>query len=200
MYNQGLSLVRVTDAATEPLSVADAKAHCRIDGSDDDSYLGGLITAARHHVEAQTRRTLASVTWRMALDAFPPFDEIAALRVDQSIVIPMAPLLGVDHVKYYSVANVLTTLSSSAYYVTATGEPGRIIPVWGTVWPSTYYRPEVVEVQFRSGYATAPAGLVHAMKFLVAYWYEHRVAAEEASLTPIPLAVSSLIASYKWKL
>ena len=66
---RGLTLV--TAPASEPVSLAEAKAHLRIEAADDDSLIGALITAARQSAEAHMRRALMSQTWRLSLDRFP---------------------------------------------------------------------------------------------------------------------------------
>jgi uncharacterized phiE125 gp8 family phage protein len=36
---------------TEPITLADARAHCRVDDTDEDGLIVGLIAAARRHCE-----------------------------------------------------------------------------------------------------------------------------------------------------
>ena len=52
----------------EPVSLAEAKAFCRIDGADEDALTGALIAAARLHVESITGRALVEQSWRLVLD------------------------------------------------------------------------------------------------------------------------------------
>jgi hypothetical protein len=51
----------------EPVSLAEAKAFARIDGSDEDALVSALIAAARLHVESLTGRALVTQTWRLVL-------------------------------------------------------------------------------------------------------------------------------------
>lgn len=53
----------------EPVSLAEAKAFCRIDGTDEDALVSALITAARLHVESITGRALLTQTWRLILQS-----------------------------------------------------------------------------------------------------------------------------------
>ena len=41
------SLTRQTPPAVEPVTLSEAKAHLRVDSTDDDAYIATLITAAR---------------------------------------------------------------------------------------------------------------------------------------------------------
>jgi len=45
------SIRRHTAPAVEPVSLSEAKTHCRVDTSDDDAYIGSLITVAREYLE-----------------------------------------------------------------------------------------------------------------------------------------------------
>ncbi len=44
----------ITPPAAEPLTLAQVKAHLRLDGNADDALLTSLIAAARRYLEATT--------------------------------------------------------------------------------------------------------------------------------------------------
>jgi hypothetical protein len=67
----------------EPVSLAEAKAFCRIDGADEDALTGALIAAARLHVESITGRALVEQTWRLTVDC----------PVGRVIVLPVVPVM-----------------------------------------------------------------------------------------------------------
>jgi hypothetical protein len=52
----------------EPVSLAEAKAFARVDGTDEDALISALIAAARLHVESLTGRALVMQTWRLVLN------------------------------------------------------------------------------------------------------------------------------------
>ena len=66
-----MPLQLVTPPAEEPVSLAEAKQHLRVDGGDDDLLIGSLITAARQAAETKTGRQLITARWKLVLDAFP---------------------------------------------------------------------------------------------------------------------------------
>lgn len=66
-----MPLQLVTPPAGEPVSLAEAKQHLRVDGDDDDLLIGSLIAAARQAAETQTGRQLITARWKLVLDAFP---------------------------------------------------------------------------------------------------------------------------------
>lgn len=64
----------VTPAVDEPVSLAEAKAHLRVDAVDSDAEIGAFITAAREIVERQTGYALvaASYEWTPEGDRTSP--------------------------------------------------------------------------------------------------------------------------------
>ena len=53
-----MSSILLDGPAVELVSLAEAKAHLRVEHGDDDDTIAALIAGARVHVEAQTRRAL----------------------------------------------------------------------------------------------------------------------------------------------
>ncbi|HHI82152.1 MAG TPA: hypothetical protein ENJ99_03285, partial [Rhizobiales bacterium] len=54
--------ILLTPPAIEPVSLVEAKAHLKVEVSDDDSLIDGLITTARQHIERQTGKALIDQT------------------------------------------------------------------------------------------------------------------------------------------
>ena len=80
------SLTRQTPPAVEPVTLSEAKAHLRVDSTDDDAYIATLITAAREWVEAYLDRTLVHTQWVMRFDRFPPSGT-------QAVELPRPPMV-----------------------------------------------------------------------------------------------------------
>lgn len=171
-----LAIQEVTAPTVEPVSLDDVKAHARIDISADDDYITDLITAVRQIlVQDVWWRSLVTTTWRQRFEEFP--------NGDGAIDLPLPPLATIVHVKYYDQDGVQQTWASANYKVDTDSEPGRVQPVYGTVWPST--RPEpggAVEIQFTAGYGSAASNVPMryrlGLKIAVAELYSHR---EEAT-------------------
>mgnify|MGYP000365478232 CR=1 FL=1 len=66
-----MALTISSEPAVEPISLAEAKAHLRVDTSADDSLITSLIVAARKYFEERTRRSLITQSWKLTLDDFP---------------------------------------------------------------------------------------------------------------------------------
>lgn len=191
--------------AVEPVTLAEAKAHCRISIDDDDDLVDGLIVAARQMVEGELRRALISQRWELTLDGFPAADHWMLWRAspglrDDSIRLPMPALLSVESITYVDTDGTTQTLDEADYQV-ITGTPGAIHPAYGTCWPSTRCQPEAVTVSFTAGYGDSaddvPRCVRQALLLYVGHLYEHREAAQEPSVgngpSILPLGVAALL-------
>jgi hypothetical protein len=66
-----MPLQLITPAAEEPVSLAEAKRHLRVESADDDALIGSLISAARQSAETLTGRQFVTARWKLVLDSFP---------------------------------------------------------------------------------------------------------------------------------
>jgi uncharacterized phiE125 gp8 family phage protein len=176
--------------AVEPVSLAEAKLHCKIDGSEEDASMNIWITTARETVEGIARRALISQTWDMFLDEFPEGDELK---------IPFPPLQSTGlTVQYTNQDNVIATFNSVNYAVDIYSEPGRIKLVYGSAWPGdTLYALNGVHVRFTAGFGAAaavPLKYKQAILLLVGHWYANREqVAGNVNLSEIPFGVNALL-------
>lgn len=141
----GLSLLEV--ASEKPVSLAEAKAQCRVDGNDEDALINRLIGMATEQAETRTGRVLVTQKLRYTLDAFP---------VD-SLEVPCPPLVSVEAVSYLDAAGQRVTLAGTEYDVVTDELIGRLLPAWGKSWPSGRTAPGSVRVDFTAGYGGAGA-------------------------------------------
>jgi len=174
-----MSLALITAPTVEPVTVADAKVHLRVDHDAEDTLIGSLIVAARRMAEHQTQRALITQTWELVLAEFPE----AAIQLDKPKV------LSIESVKYLDAAGALQTLDPGAYTLDAATKPGFVVPV--SSWPGTYVADNAVRVRFTAGYGPAatdvPADLVAWMLMQIAALYRNREAfAAGYSVTDLP--------------
>ena len=191
------SLVRHTAPAAEPVSVAEAKTQCRVDTSDDDAYIGTLITAAREYIESTLDISMITQTWEARYDVFPLWE----------IILPRPPMAtGTVTVIYRDEAgnNQTITSAASAFQVDSNIVPGRIYPLYDNVWPAVRGDENSVTVRWNAGYgatgASAPGILKQACLLLVAHWYEMRqpVFAGYSQVLPVPHTFETLMAASGW--
>jgi Phage gp6-like head-tail connector protein len=168
------SLVRY-EQGTEPVTLAEAKLHLRIDNTDDDDLISALITTARKWAEDYCDRTFVESTYTMMLDSF--YGAIGSpvqfgLKADgnniegrQGVVpqldieLPRPPVSSTFDGESFPVAirykptagSSLTSLSSSLFRVDYDATPGVARPLYGQTWPSHLVDQNAVEVKWAAG-------------------------------------------------
>lgn len=222
-----MALRVVTPATTYPVTLADAKAHLRIesDMTDDDGLIDGLIAAATAFCENVTQRRFCTQTLEWVRNYWP-----------DKIRFPVAPVQSVASITYTACDGTSQVLDPSLYIVRTSGQtkeiiaaatyfyglgdiafaPGPLIPwPWPLLGPSS----EPIVIRFTAGYGSGdagnadqddekdatdedvdpvPAGVKHAIKLLVGLWYDSREAALPGNMIEPPYAVAALLESEKW--
>ncbi len=188
-----MSLVMTGAPALEPVSLAEAKAHLRVDGTAEDTFVSSLITTSRLQVEAILGLALIEQSWTWRIDAWPA----------RGIELPLRPVLGVTLVRTQSADLSHVTLPPSSYILDGQGAPARLVPS-GTALPAPGVTALGIEIEFTAGFGPAatdvPAPLRQAILLLVAHWYENRepVVAGIAA-TRFPDAVIGLLEPYRMR-
>jgi uncharacterized phiE125 gp8 family phage protein len=175
-----MALRRITDAATEPVTTAEAKAHMRITVATEDALIDALIKSVRQACENELGRALITQTWKKSLDQFP-----------DAIELPYPPIIGVTSVYYLApVTGVTTLLSAASYTVDAASEPGWLVPAYGYDWPTPQDVINAVEITYTAGYGAAaavPESIKAWIKCHVGNLYENReTTIIGASVVPLP--------------
>jgi len=191
------SLKRLTPPASEPITLAEAKQHLRVDTDSDDSYITALITCAREFCEDYLDRTLMTTQWQMKMDNFP-----------QEIGVPKPPMISSGTATVVSVTYVANslggtaTLSSSQYRVDRDSTPGALRPLYGGSWPSHLSDENSLTVTWWAGYGNSPEDVPrivrHAMLMLVGTWYERRQAVDSVSAAELPIGAKALLDFARW--
>jgi uncharacterized phiE125 gp8 family phage protein len=190
MWNR---LRRITAPPALPVTLAEAKAHLRVDHADEDTLISTYVDAATAHVEGPHGIGIALVEqqWELTLDGFPTV-----------IYLPIYPVLSVDAVEYIDGDGVTQTVAS--FQSDTASNPARITPDDGASWPPPKRVLNAVTIRFTTGYApdglnyqaNIPQDLKNAIQLLVGHWYEHREAVGTAT-AEMPLAVESILSRYR---
>lgn len=187
-----MPLVLREGPASEPVTVAEAKAHLRVDGTAEDVLIASLIMTSRLHIETALDLALIDQDWTLQLDRWPGgagFD------------IPLSPLGSVTEIRVRDAGGVAAVIAPEHYLVDAIAKPGRVI--WTTAPPlHPGVRAGGIAIDFSAGYgATAtsvPQTLRQSILLLVAHWYEHRDPGEIGTAAAnVPVAVSDLLLPYR---
>ena len=192
------SLVRATDPVVEPVTLAEAKAHLRVDITDDDAIISAIIKAAREWCEEYLDRTLVHTQWTLRMDAFPWEFELPRPPMAQTGTATATV------VTYTLETQATATLATNEYRVDRNSEPGVIRTVYAGTWPGHLMDENAVTVTWYGGYgpsgASVPAAIRSAMLMLVAHLYENRQAAVSTGAVPqdVPFGVKALLSSQRW--
>jgi uncharacterized phiE125 gp8 family phage protein len=189
-----LAPVRTTAPAETPVSLDEAKAHCRVDHDDDNAVITTLIAAAAAYVDGWTGvlgRCLVDQTWRIS------FRDLTA----QCIRLPF-PNVSTATVTYYDTDNAEQTVAAGDFTILADACGSFIRFDDSFAVPSLYDdRLDAVQVEFTAGYGDAadvPAAIKAAILLLVGHYYENREASViGASVENLPMGVDALLAPYR---
>ena len=186
-----------------PLDLEEIKLHLRIPNGEtaEDDLLNGLQDAAVEYVENHTNRKLLTQEWRVYFNDWPEED---------SFEIPYPPLQSIAStgVIYTNSTQDSTTYSSTKWAIDSVSVPGRLVREYEEdVWCSTatLHNNNPIEISFTCGYTTAssiPQSIKSAMLLIIGHLYENRENSFVGSfggqtITTIPLAAQSLLASYR---
>ena len=156
----------ITPPPAEALTLADIKAHIRIDQDDEDDLLQGLIIVAREHLERTTGLVLISRQLRLYLDRWPRAGAVEISR---------GPVQAVSEVRIYDDQGVETIVDLSDHVVDGSARPVRL---WLRNRPSPGQAINGIEIDFTAGFGEAstdvPDTLKRAMMIHIAQMYEFR--------------------------
>lgn len=196
------SLTRQIPPSVEPVTLAEAKAHLRVDASDDDAYILGLITTAREWCEEYLDRTLVSTQWVMRLDKFPD-DGTMDVELPRPPIVSSGTATAVS-VTYTAENGGTQSWSSASYRVDRASTPGVVRTLYGQTWPPHLQDDNAVTVTWWGGYgpsgSSVPAAIRHAILMLVGHWYDgSRSGVLNGSISKeIEFGVKSLLDSQRW--
>lgn len=180
---------KTVSAANLPITLDEAKAHCRVTFTDDDALIERLIKAATHEIENRLQRTLCETTYIEQLDRFP----------GGGIKLALPPLLSVQSIVYFSAAGTQLTLSANDYIVDTHSEPGWVMLAPDKQWPETLDRINAVAITYKAGYLlggnaqqqrdAVPEDLRAWLLIRVSTLYENR---ESVSFASAPFNITAL--------
>lgn len=185
-----MSAILLTPPAIEPVTLVDAKRFLRVDHDDDDAVISALISAARAHIEAQTRRAMITQTWRIVHDAWASDGRMKA---------GPAPTQSVSAARVFDIDGTPTSFDPGVFVVD--GERATIAaPAFALPAPGRLFAG--IEVDIVAGFGDdaedVPDQLRQAIRHLCAHWYDNRgLVAIGGSLNVVPASVTAMINAYR---
>jgi uncharacterized phiE125 gp8 family phage protein len=194
MRPSAAALIVATPPAIEPVSLTEAKAHLRVDGDDENAYIGALISVARERLEHETRRAFI----RQQITVY-----MRGIGCGSAPVELPRPRVMAD-------AIVLEYRDEDAAWQASTGfidqrsrEPALL---WVTDAPSSVDSPRspqdaVWRATYWAGYGAEPANVPspirHAILLLVAHLFEQRNPAVAESIKDVPKSLDWMLNPYR---
>lgn len=167
--------------AMEPVTLAEAKLAARVDVSDLDALLTGVISAARKQAEHITQRVYRRRTFAFELDAWPEEDY-------------RFPVFEPDlcSVSYYDESRSWVAMDAADFEFAAIGSGAEIAPALDTDWPTLGRR--AVGARVRVTFTAGPQSRDDVdeqvklyIKASVSAWVNNPDAVQAKSLTLSPL-------------
>lgn len=189
-----MALVLTSGPASEPVTVAEAKAHLRVEATNEDTLIASLVLTSRLHVETALGLALQTQSWRLLLDRWPP---------EKDLELPLRPLQSIDAVRVLPAEGAPAIIDPANYLADTASVPPRLVRT-GVIWPQPGKAANGVEIDFTAGYgasaADVPTPIRQALLLLIAHWYERREPIEVGSAeTVVPAPVFDLLEPYRMK-
>lgn len=185
--------VRVSAPAVDLITLAEAKAHLRVDGTDEDQLIGALVGAAIDHLDGHagiTGRALVTQTWA---ERFAHFEYRMRLAVK--------PVQSVSSVVYFDNDGIEQTVPADVYRLHEDAVGAYLVQREDKSWPSTASRDDAVTITVVAGFGDAATdvdqGIRHAALMLIGHWYEQREAVALGAQMPVPFGVSALLSRWR---
>lgn len=198
-----MGMTLVTGPTLEPVLLDEAKAHLRVDISDDDGYISGLMLAARQWVEGQTHRALITQTWDFGYDYCWPREAQAKYRAWRLVLrLPVAPAASITSISYVDGTGATQTLATDQYQTILNNDHPRIEEAYNASWPDVRDQANAITVRAVVGYGSNPGDVPYPLRqailLLAGHLYENREAVVIGQApAEVPMSVEALISPYR---
>ena len=185
-----MTLAELTPPDVEPLTLAEAKAHLRLDHGEEDALLTTLIRTVRQHLERETGLALINRNLRLYLDDWPN---------TRIIALPVGPVTAIDGVTLYDAEGHPTEVGAAGFVLDGGAHPPRL---FAPVLPSPDQPLNGIEITagFGATGATVPDGLKRAMLLHLTLLFAFRgVVAPQDQPAGVPLGYDRLVAPYRMR-
>jgi len=184
-----MSRVLITAPTSEAITLAEAKSHLNVSGTEDDTLIKNMVIVARNHVEDLARRALVTQTW-----------DFITCEFTSKIKLPMSPLQSVTSVTYVDDDGASQTLATTEYDVDVNSEPGYIVEAYDKTWPSIRSVFNAVTIRFIAGYGdpvNVPEPIKQAMLLHIGHMNENREIRTDFRFFDTPMVYDSLLSFYR---
>lgn len=166
-----MSFSIVTPAASEPITLTEAKNFLRVDTSADDDLITALISAAREMCESYTRRILVTTVIDEFFDGFPNYTNAEFKDI---VYLSRGPVTSIDSVKYVDEIGSTQTVATSAYVTDVISEPARIASTAGWFATNGIINQVIVRYTVGTSVSDIPKPLKQGMLLIISELYDKR--------------------------
>ncbi len=192
-------------------SLAEIKAHLKVDGSDDDTALGYIRIAVDSWAQQYTGRTMTTQTYNLFIDSVSDMDSNISEGFytgydnnfpRRNLVLPKSPASSITHVKYYAEDDSVSTWASSNYQLDSASQPSRFTLRKGKSYPTGLRITNGLEIRYVAGYgasANVPQQIKSACLAYASFLNEHRGDIMDGKNLSPPRVATQLITPYVLK-
>jgi uncharacterized phiE125 gp8 family phage protein len=141
----------IAETGPEPLELSEMKHYLRVQSSNDDALIAGLLLAARQYAEKYMRVALVTKNIRISLSE----------AIEGKLELPYCPARSITEIRSYNHENVASVVDPASYYL-----------VGNTLHVSNMPYAAAVAVDYVAGYEVVPEQIRATMKEHVAIMYK----------------------------
>jgi len=160
---------RIVKPSAFPVTFEEAKLHARVEHSEEDTLIQGMIEAATVYCEKIQKKMYGRQTWQVAFDHFPMYPEI---------ILRKAPFHSLKKFYYRNeLSEEVLFVEGSDFMVDDTGLFAKIILLEAFRFPTDHASGNAFRIEFDCGnddMADVEATVRQAILMLVSHWYDNR--------------------------
>lgn len=140
-------MIRAAAPTALPVSLDDARAALRVDGTDLDAQITIWLKGITADLEQDIGQCVMAQTWEVRLPCFP---------ADGAIKLPH-PVIDITSVNYIDAAGATQVIDEPNYRLNKGSYASTLTPARGANWPATAEDEAAVMVVVQAGYGETPA-------------------------------------------
>jgi len=193
-------LIPIERQGLGPVSLADAKKHCRVEHNEDDDVIASLLRAAVEYLERATGHVLSPVTY-----------ELRVARWCSAFALQAFPVRDVESVEYTGPDGASHVVPLLQWSFIPTPEGGVVRMGAGFDALALSADPDAIRIRFSAGYdqpgvsgsgddpmLACPETVKVAVKMLLGHWYANRETINIGNIVnSLPFAVDALVSQLR---
>lgn len=181
-----MSLRLHTPPTDQPITLAEAKLHLRVDIDEDDLLIRSLIDAATAACEHLMGRAIMPQKWQLSVGSFG----------EGVLVLQRPTVTEIDSFTYVDPSGATKPLAPAEYrLIIGSDYTAAVVPAYNASWPAVISQTDSINVVFSCGYADAdsvPGPIKSWIKLMVGALYKNREMVTDKQVFTLGMADSLL--------